>query len=430
MSEVEATVVGMCLNHAKNFSDLLDCGITAEHFSDDTCRAVIQAMLGREASGERPNDLAALRKVVPGASFKLTDMMAAAPVSQSVRFYANELTYQRWLTETHAEMVRASQALTARKPFDEREATDAQLANLTARLLAGPGRADNSMRTAIQVADDWCAQAEEMTRKLAAGEKLVIPTPLPFLSRVLNGGWTPSSLYTVAARSGRGKTTFGVASTICAAASGAKVGFWTVEMPDTDIFTKLVSNRSEIVARKFRRWELNEAETDRAFSAVREIAMLPILFNHSWNGDLTAFEIACRRLKRRNQLDLAVLDYLGQVRIPSERFNSRFDEIREAVGRIKRLTTELKLPIIVLCQLNREAEKMGNPGKEHIADSDSVGRDSDACILLYRNENEQTLIKVDKNRWGPELKWEVDADLAKNSFREFNLNWEALFDGQ
>ena len=96
----------------------------------------------------------------------------------------------------------------------------------------------------------------------------------------------------------------------------------------------------------------------------------------------------------------------------------------------KALAKELNIPVIVLAQLNREAEKRagkeaGVPRVSDLRDSGSIEQDADQILLLYRPyvmdknaDPAEAKIIVGKNRFGEigyiDLKW----DAAATTYRE------------
>ena len=96
---------------------------------------------------------------------------------------------------------------------------------------------------------------------------------------------------------------------------------------------------------------------------------------------------------------------------------------------LKALAKELNIPVIVLAQLNREAEKRagkeaGVPRVSDLRDSGSIEQDADQILLLYRPyvmdknaDPAEAKIIVGKNRFGEigyiDLKWDAAATTYK-----------------
>ena len=94
-------------------------------------------------------------------------------------------------------------------------------------------------------------------------------------------------------------------------------------------------------------------------------------------------------MKKMYDIKLIVIDYLQLLRSTSRRAqDNRQIEIAEISAGIKGLAKELKLPIIVLAQLNRnpEARKSGRPMLSDLRESGSIEQDADLVGLLVRSE--------------------------------------------
>jgi len=137
-------------------------------------------------------------------------------------------------------------------------------------------------------------------------------------------------------------------------------------------------------------------------------------------GDLTIMELRAkaRRMKMNHDIQLLVVDYLQLMRAPMRgNYDNRQQEIAAISGGLKALAKELKIPIIVLSQLNREAEKRegGQPRLSDLRESGAIEQDADVVALIApkddRKDEEvvaeditQAVLVVAKNRNGPQGK--------------------------
>ena len=105
-------------------------------------------------------------------------------------------------------------------------------------------------------------------------------------------------------------------------------------------------------------------------------------------------EIEARRMKNRKKLDLLVIDYLQLVRNIGN-FKSREQEVADISRTLKLLSLELEIPIIALCQLNRNASR-NEPTLADIRESGAIEQDADNVIFLYpQEEDNSNIITVD-----------------------------------
>jgi replicative DNA helicase len=96
-----------------------------------------------------------------------------------------------------------------------------------------------------------------------------------------------------------------------------------------------------------------------------------------------------RRLKAQQDVQLIIVDYLQLLRSTSRRAqDNRQLEISEISGGLKGLAKELKIPIIVVAQLNRQPELRAGrkPRLSDLRESGSIEQDADLVALLVRPE--------------------------------------------
>ncbi len=120
---------------------------------------------------------------------------------------------------------------------------------------------------------------------------------------------------------------------------------------------------------------------------------------------LTFFQVAtyARRHKRKNGLDILVLDYLQLMAGDDD--EKRHSQIEEITRNLKTLAKELDIAIILLSQLSRKTEEARRPKLSHLRDSGSIEQDADVVLFVHREE-------VDN----PDTEWKNYADIhiAKN----------------
>src|SRR5664280_3185281 len=94
-------------------------------------------------------------------------------------------------------------------------------------------------------------------------------------------------------------------------------------------------------------------------------------------------------MKQQHDIQLLVIDYMQLMRAPSRRADlSRQVEIADISAGIKALSKELKIPIIVLSQLNRQPaqRERGRPKLADLRESGAIEQDADVVGLLVRPE--------------------------------------------
>ena len=198
---------------------------------------------------------------------------------------------------------------------------------------------------------------------------------------------------------GVGKTTFSMQIAERIASKGKPIAYVSLEMSETQLIQKLLAKKGRVNSRKIRNSDLQPDELQRLAEASFKISQLPFIIITKANT-IQKIEVEARRLKNRGQLDLLVIDYLQLVRNEGN-FKSREQEVADISRTLKLLSLELDIPIIALCQLNRNASK-AIPTLADIRESGSIEQDADNVIFLYqRNPNNNTVtVDLQKQRAG------------------------------
>lgn len=192
---------------------------------------------------------------------------------------------------------------------------------------------------------------------------------------------------------GVGKTTFALQLAEKIASKNKSVAYVSLEMSDEQIIQKILSKRTKINSRKIRNGDLDDEEMTKVSVACSEITEIPINILTKTNT-IQQIEIEARRMKNRKRLDLLVIDYLQLVKNIGN-FKSREQEVADISRTLKLLSLELEIPIIALCQLNRNASR-NEPTLADIRESGAIEQDADNVIFLYpQEEDNNNIITVD-----------------------------------
>ncbi len=221
---------------------------------------------------------------------------------------------------------------------------------------------------------------------------LVIPTEIPDLDDILNGGLGRSDLIIVAARPSVGKTALAlhIALTI---AQKYGVIFFSLEMPAVQIAARALSNVGGFNAMAvMRRGFRSDTEAQKLGLAISKLENLEFYIDDT--SALTVFDIKSRarklntKLPEDKKLGLVVVDYLQLIKGTKGSRANRVQEIGQMTMELKQLARELDIPVIVVSQLSREVEKRQDkrPMLSDLRESGSIEQDADVVILLYRED--------------------------------------------
>ena len=189
-------------------------------------------------------------------------------------------------------------------------------------------------------------------------------------------GLHKEELTTIGARPGVGKTILGMQIALNIARNKKKVMFTSLEMSVTQLCERIISANTDIDSLRLRTGDIKEHEWKQAFKVAAAYSLDNFLF------DKTSRNVQHIRTKiRKYRPDLVVIDYL-QLLQSATKEQSREREIASITRDLKLMTLEFKIPIVILSQLNRNAE--GNrPTMADLRESGAIEQDSDNIIFLH-----------------------------------------------
>jgi replicative DNA helicase len=215
----------------------------------------------------------------------------------------------------------------------------------------------------------------------------------------LTDGLHAQELTIIGARPGMGKTTLALQIGENIASKGKYVAFISLEMSETQIINKILSRRARIDSNKLRS---GRDLTDEDWNKLAEVTGLLSDLKMEVNDrirNIQQLEIYAKKLRNSNKLDLLIIDYI-QLLKSTQKYPSREQEVADISRRLKLLSLDLGIPIIALCQLNRNAEN-SEPNLADLRESGSIEQDADNIIFIYCIEdNPLTFIKLAKQRAG------------------------------
>lgn len=270
---------------------------------------------------------------------------------------------------------------------------------------------------------------EDIENRLDPAKRNRVSTGIGVLDECI-GGFEPGCLYTIAARTGMGKTALACTLAANITQQSARVLFFTVEMIAEEICRRLMAIKGRLGMAKLKSGDLSTDELDRVMYSAREIAGLPIQIVDDFGASFPKLANIARTQHAKNPLKVVVVDYIQLLSNPTgKRQDHRHQEIGQITMGLKSLAKELRCAVIALAQLNREADKgpASSPQLSHLQGSDSIAQDSDVVILIHRENHQlgsgkksttetENFLLVQKNRNGPTGKMRVKAEMHRGWF--------------
>lgn len=203
----------------------------------------------------------------------------------------------------------------------------------------------------------------------------------------LHGG----EMIIVAARPSVGKTSFAMnIAEHVALDLKQPVGVFSLEMTADSLILRMLCSRARVNLRNVRDGFLVERDFPKLTAAAGKLTNSPLFIDDTPGLSILQLRAKARRMKQQYDVQLFVIDYLQLLHSTSRKSaDNRQQEIAEISSGIKNLAKELNVPVIVLCQLNRDVEKRGANAEPRLSDlreSGSLEQDADLVTLLYREQ--------------------------------------------
>jgi len=213
-----------------------------------------------------------------------------------------------------------------------------------------------------------------------------IPTGFDKLDEMTTG-FQPSDFVVIGARPSVGKTA--LALNMAAHMSFRKrlpVAFFSLEMPDVSLTERLISSETLVEGKKMKTGYMTTDDFRKIVNNMAIMADAPFFIVDAPNMDFLELRSQARKLRAAENVEAIFIDYLGLIGHQNKSL-PRHEQMSEISRNLKSLARELKIPVIVLCQLNRETERAGHGGAPTLAnirDSGSIEQDADVVIFLHR----------------------------------------------
>src|SRR5438270_13813063 len=199
----------------------------------------------------------------------------------------------------------------------------------------------------------------------------------------LHGG----EMIVIAARPSMGKTSMAMnIAEHVAIEQKLPVGVFSLEMTADSLVLRMLCSRSRVNLRNVREGFLAERDFPKLTGAAGKLAGSPLFIDDSSGLSILQLRAKARRMHQLYEIKLFVIDYLQLLHSTARRAENRQQEIADISSGIKALAKELKVPVIVLSQLNRELEREKNrkPRLSDLRESGAIEQDADLVGLLYK----------------------------------------------
>jgi replicative DNA helicase len=388
--DAEQLVLGAILLDENNFV-VVGATLKPEDFSIEKHKRIFTAMLALSESGEKIDRITVANELMRRAQLESVDGLGyLVSLDDGLPQIYNLEAYVRIVREKALlrRIILSSQKLIERAMLDQ-EPPDLLLAEAEESFLRLGDAGHSSLKTPGQIIEEFeggigaFLDPSRRVSGLASGY---------YKLDEMTSGFHAGELIIIAARPAMGKTALAlnIAQRIATRETDPRpVAVFSLEMSSEQLLTRLVCAEAHVDQQKFRLGYLNQDERRMLQMAALKLAEAPLFIDDTAASNLMDIHAKLRRIQAEHGLSLVVIDYL-QLMSGRGRQENRTQEVSGISRGLKLLAKELKVPFLVLSQLNRgpETRTVGDnmPQLSDLRESGSIEQDADMVWFIYRPE--------------------------------------------
>jgi replicative DNA helicase len=231
---------------------------------------------------------------------------------------------------------------------------------------------------------------QKSTEKIASGFKA--------LDGII-GGFRTGQLVTIGAGTGVGKSAFAINLALNFCDQGEKVALWSFEMDQEEVMHRVFAIRSGISSEDFKNTQVSDEHYNDLIKYIDGTRDDLRIFTHRIT-DLNSFAMECRRLRKKDNIRIVIIDYLQLIHLNKNYENNRVRELETITNKLKSIAAEYGILVIALSQLSRAGSGRGDktPVLSDLRDSGSIEQDSNVVLFLHKGEDDKVTIIGEKER--------------------------------
>lgn len=391
--DAEKGVLGsILLQPDRVIDECIEQGVTADYFHLPSHALIYQTARDMHDAG-KPVDLISLTQYLldhkqleeSGGAAGISELFTFVPTAANADYYVQILREKYLLRK----IIGICGEYTARA-YEEQGEVSVLLDEVEERVLSIGDERFGSQVSDMQ-ALTMAALEQIETLFNSRGQITGLPTGFGDLDQLTNG-LHEGEMVVIAARPSMGKTALAMnIAEHVVMESKKSVAIYSLEMSTPQLVQRLLCSRARVDLNKVRQQFMGKNYMRSLIDATQQLSESKMYIDDTPALSILELRARSRRLAKRYGLDLIVIDYLQLLKSPSRRGQeNRQVEVSEISSGIKALAKELRIPVLVLAQLNRNPEtRAGSKGKPRLSDlreSGSIEQDADVVGLLWRED--------------------------------------------
>jgi replicative DNA helicase len=340
-----------------------------------------------------------------GGPVYLHDLLAGMTRSTNVEYYATIVREKATLRKliAHAGAMLEAAKSPAADVAEVMEAAESGLLDISRR--AAPG--------GFVLASDWMSRVYGQIQAAQERQSIIsgLPTGIPSLDRYTRG-LQPSDLIIIGGRTSSGKTSLAM-QMVLEATRRVMTAVVSLEMSADSLGFRVVATEAKVDSFRMLTGQLDDCEMMSVGQAIERLGERPLAVDDASGQTVAEVCSKVRRLALQHGLGAVFVDYVQLMRGHANAEN-RTREMADISHRLKGLAKDLKVPVVLLSQINRGSEREGNkePQLHQLRESGDLEQDCDLCLLIHRpnqhvedraiRPDDVAHIRVAKQRNGPQ----------------------------
>ena len=391
-SDAEAALLGCVAKSEDCRMDAMERGMKADWFCDQLHKQICDKIIELDGEGD-VDDITVALSMAEEVRGKVFDVFDRVETTGRFKFFLDAVEGD-WLKRRARDVCQGiiarseEQGLSATDLIDQAGHDFSQLAlNESSRLMTGGEVMENT----------WKNLEARMRTDGIDG----ITSGINKLDK-LTYGWHQSDLILVAARTSVGKTAFSVELALSALKAGKTVQYFSLEMQNESVMERMLASVSGVPIRVMVDKVMTEGQELAVAEAKSFFRSTKLYMEDDGNMTVATIRAKARKLARKG-LDMIVIDYAQLIR-PEDGRVSREQQVSSISKGIKNIAKELKIPVVMLAQLKRDADEFNRePKLSDLRESGSLEQDADLVLMLWRKGDDpekETMLSVSKQRQG------------------------------